>query len=179
MAFQASACTVVVWTEPWRPFAGHLLVLAKFLIVSKAVQFLPSLVFSADSRRCEWMIQRGKGQALGPNTDLVGLKYYRLVSEMPPQVFGLWWYSTTEFIKFRVHIDDAGIFSNSTEKRIIHQNSVFQRLKSCSLKVRLPKCYSAQTKILFLGHVINAGGVVIDSNKIVASPDVMAYRKIA
>ena len=67
-----------------------------------------------------------------------------------------------------VYLDDIIIFSSSFDEHIKDLREVFGRLKDAHLKLKPSKCYMAQYKIHYLGHVISADGIEPSVDKIEA-----------
>jgi hypothetical protein len=65
-----------------------------------------------------------------------------------------------------VFIDDIIIFSMTEEEHEKHLRLVLEKLRSNQLYVKFSKCEFWLTKVTFLGHVISAGGVSVDPNKV-------------
>ena len=68
----------------------------------------------------------------------------------------------------RVYIDDVVVFSRSAQEHMGHLKEIFQRLQNCGLKVKLSKCYFAQSRVHLLGHQVDAEGIRVDEEKIMA-----------
>ena len=54
------------------------------------------------------------------------------------------------------YLDDVLIFSKSWEEHLQHLNTVFDRFKTASLKIKLRKCQFFKTQLHYLGHKISA-----------------------
>jgi hypothetical protein len=65
-----------------------------------------------------------------------------------------------------VFIDDILIFSNTKEEHEKHLRLVLEKLRSNQLYVKFSKCEFWLTEVVFLGHVIAAGGVSVDPSKV-------------
>jgi hypothetical protein len=65
-----------------------------------------------------------------------------------------------------VFIDDILIFSKMMEEHEEHLRLVLEKLRSNQLYVKFSKCEFWLTKVIFLGHVISAGGVLVDPDKV-------------
>lgn len=68
----------------------------------------------------------------------------------------------------RVYIDDVVIFSRTLEDHLDHLRITFRRLHEHSLKIRISKCFFAQSRVSLLGHVLSEQGVAVDPAKILA-----------
>jgi hypothetical protein len=64
-----------------------------------------------------------------------------------------------------VFIDDILIFSK-TEEHEKHLRLVLEKLRSNQLYTKFGKCEFWLTKVVFLGHLISAGGVLVDPTKV-------------
>ncbi|KAG1956839.1 retrotransposable element [Pimephales promelas] len=67
-----------------------------------------------------------------------------------------------------VYIDDILIYSETFEDHVRDVRAVLQRLIDNQLYAKLPKCKFHQTQIAFLGYIISAEGVTMDSSKVEA-----------
>jgi hypothetical protein len=65
-----------------------------------------------------------------------------------------------------VFIDDILIFSKMEEEHEKHLRMVLEKLKSNQLYAKFNKCEFWLTKVIFLGHVISAGGMSVDPSKV-------------
>ncbi|XP_058757922.1 uncharacterized protein LOC131631166 [Vicia villosa] len=70
-----------------------------------------------------------------------------------------------------VFFDDILIYSTSFSDHIKHLQVVFQLMKDNCFFLKLSKCVFAAKQIDFLGHVISAGGVAPDAEKVKAILD--------
>lgn len=66
-----------------------------------------------------------------------------------------------------VYLDDIVIYSSSLEEHSVHLRKVFTRLREHTNSMS-SKCSFAQTKIQFLGHVIEHGRIRMDPAKVQA-----------
>jgi hypothetical protein len=66
-----------------------------------------------------------------------------------------------------VFIDDILIYSQSEEEHAGHLRMVLQRLREHQLYAKLSKCEFWIDEVLFLGHIINKEGLVVDLKKVV------------
>jgi hypothetical protein len=62
--------------------------------------------------------------------------------------------------------DDILVFSKMKEEQEKHLRLVLEKLRSNKLYVKFSKCEFWLTKVMFLGHVISAGGVSVDPGKL-------------
>jgi hypothetical protein len=65
-----------------------------------------------------------------------------------------------------VFIDDILIYSQSEEEHADHLKMVLQRLREHQLYAKLSKCEFWIDEVLFLGHIINKEGLVVDPKKV-------------
>ncbi|KAK1681407.1 hypothetical protein QYE76_042255 [Lolium multiflorum] len=67
-----------------------------------------------------------------------------------------------------VYFDDILIYSKNLEDHVQHVREVLCILRHEKLFANLPKCNFAQNKLVFLGFVVSANGIEVDSSKIEA-----------
>ena len=67
-----------------------------------------------------------------------------------------------------IFIDDNLVYSGSSEEHSEHLRIVLQTLREQQLYAKLSKCQLWLDRVAFLGHVISAEGVSVDSQKIEA-----------
>ena len=65
-----------------------------------------------------------------------------------------------------VYIDDTLIFSRNFDEQWLHLQELFGRLERCSLKLHPQKCQLALLEVEYLGHIVSAEGVCLNSIKI-------------
>jgi hypothetical protein len=65
-----------------------------------------------------------------------------------------------------VFIDDIQIFSKTMEEHEEHLRLVLEKLRSNQMYTKFNKCEFWLTEVVFLGHVISAGGVSVDPGRI-------------
>jgi hypothetical protein len=65
-----------------------------------------------------------------------------------------------------VFIDDILIYSQREEEHADHLRMVLQRLREHQLYAKLSKCEFWISEVLFLGHIINKEGLVVDPKKV-------------
>jgi hypothetical protein len=63
-------------------------------------------------------------------------------------------------------LDDILIFCKMEEEYEKHLRLVLEKLRSIQLYTKFSKCEFWLTKFAFLGHVISAGGVLVDPGKV-------------
>ena len=67
-----------------------------------------------------------------------------------------------------VYLDDIVVYSSTMEEHVHHLRLVFEKLREHQLYVKRKKCAFAQQRINFLGHVIEAGKVGMEVEKVKA-----------
>ncbi|KAI2645588.1 Transposon Tf2-9 polyprotein [Labeo rohita] len=67
-----------------------------------------------------------------------------------------------------VYLDDILIFSRSLQEHVQHVRQVLQRLLENGLYVKAEKCVFHAQSVPFLGYIVSAEGVRMDSNKVQA-----------
>jgi hypothetical protein len=65
-----------------------------------------------------------------------------------------------------VFIDDILVFSKTMEEHEEHLRLVLEKLRSNQLYAKFSKCEFWLTEVAFLGHIISAGGVLVDPGKV-------------
>jgi hypothetical protein len=65
-----------------------------------------------------------------------------------------------------VFIDNILVFSKTMEEHEDHLRLVLEKLRSNQLYAKFSKCEFWLTKVAFLGRIISAGGVSVDSGKV-------------
>jgi hypothetical protein len=65
-----------------------------------------------------------------------------------------------------VFIDDILVFSRTEEEHEVHLRLVMEKLRAHQLYAKFSKCEFWRTEVAFLGHIISAGGVSVDPNKV-------------
>jgi hypothetical protein len=65
-----------------------------------------------------------------------------------------------------VFIDDILIYSQNEQEHEEHLRKVLQRLQDCQLYAKLSQCEFWISEVLFLGHIINRDGLVVDPKKV-------------
>ena len=69
---------------------------------------------------------------------------------------------------YTVFLDDILVFSRSVKDHATHLRWVFGKLQENGLKAKAGKCSFGITSVEYLGHVIYAQGVSLDSSKVEA-----------
>ena len=67
-----------------------------------------------------------------------------------------------------IYIDDILVYSKTAEEHAEHLEKVFQKLRSNKLYAKGDKCDWGKLRIMFLGHELTQGGVMVDDQKIKA-----------
>jgi hypothetical protein len=67
-----------------------------------------------------------------------------------------------------VFFDDILIYSSTWAEHLQHVKMVFDTIRLNQLFVKQSKCIFGSTSIAYLGHVISANGVAMDSDKVAA-----------
>nr|XP_048324599.1 uncharacterized protein LOC125420961 [Ziziphus jujuba var. spinosa] len=67
-----------------------------------------------------------------------------------------------------VYLDDIVIYSNTMEEHLQHLRQVFQVLQDNELYIKLEKCSFAQKEVMYLGHKIKDGKLMMDEAKVQA-----------
>ncbi|KAI0520337.1 hypothetical protein KFK09_007809 [Dendrobium nobile] len=70
-----------------------------------------------------------------------------------------------------VYFDDILVYSTDWQQHLHHLRSLFEVLKQQKLFINLPKCEFATSKVSFLGFLVSAEGIQMDSNKVSAILD--------
>lgn len=67
-----------------------------------------------------------------------------------------------------VFFDDILVFGASWSEHLQHVKLVFEALRSHNLALKCSKCSFGASSVTYLGHVVSAGGVAMDSSKVEA-----------
>jgi hypothetical protein len=70
-----------------------------------------------------------------------------------------------------VFIDDILLYFQNEQEHEEHLRKVLQRLQDCQMYAKLSKCEFWISKVLFLCHIINQGGLAVDPKKVAAILD--------
>ena len=65
-----------------------------------------------------------------------------------------------------VFIDDILVYSKDAQEHEQHLKLVLQKLREKKLYTKLIKCDFWLKEVLFLGHIVSAGGIRVDPTKI-------------
>jgi hypothetical protein len=77
-----------------------------------------------------------------------------------------------------VFIDDILIYTQDEQEHEEHLRKILQRLRDCQLYAKLSKCEFLISEVLFLGHLINRDGLVVDQKKVAAIMDWKAPKDV-
>jgi hypothetical protein len=77
-----------------------------------------------------------------------------------------------------VFIDDILVYSQNEQEHEEHLRKVLQRLRDCQLYAKLSKCEFWISEVLFLGHIINREGLVVDPKKVATILDWKAPKDV-
>jgi len=64
------------------------------------------------------------------------------------------------------YLDDIIVYSENEDMHVKHLAEIFGRLDRYGLRIGLTKCEFGMSKILFLGHLISHGEIIIDPSKV-------------
>ena len=70
-----------------------------------------------------------------------------------------------------IFLDDICVYSKTEEEHLRHIQLVLEKLDEYNLKMKISKCSFGQRSVVFLGHIISAVGLHVDSKKIAAVAD--------
>ena len=77
-----------------------------------------------------------------------------------------------------VYLDDTNVFSRTFDDHIKYLCEVFTRIRKAGLKLNIEKCNFWMKRLPFLGHIIEAKGILPDSEKIIAVQNIQSPRSI-
>ena len=85
-----------------------------------------------------------------------------------PSIFQRWMDASLQGLKdfVLVYLDDVLVYTNTREEHEQCLRQLFQRFREKKMKVKRSKCQFFQERISFLGHVIEAGKLRIDKEKL-------------
>jgi len=64
------------------------------------------------------------------------------------------------------YVDDILCFSDSPERHCEHLTEILDRFRQAKLRLNVPKCKFALSKVVYLGHVLSPEGISVDQNKV-------------
>ena len=70
--------------------------------------------------------------------------------------------------KCLVYLDDIIVFGSTFHETLENLRCVMERLREAGLKLKAPKCKWFQKSVKYLGHIVSAGGISCDPEKIEA-----------
>ncbi|KAJ9509840.1 hypothetical protein QJQ45_011559 [Haematococcus lacustris] len=65
-----------------------------------------------------------------------------------------------------VYLDDILVMSKSVQDHLLHLKQVFELLRKNKLYAKLSKCEFMRYTLKFLGHLVTAGGIAVDPDKV-------------
>lgn len=69
-------------------------------------------------------------------------------------------------IEVLMYLDDIIVVGRTLEEHEAWLEKVFTQLHEAGLKLSLEKCQFYRTSVMYLGHVVTAGGVAMDPKKL-------------
>ena len=72
-----------------------------------------------------------------------------------------------------VYLDDICIFSRTFDSHLADVQEVFNRIRNAGLKLKPTKCHFFQKEIKYLGHIVNADGILPSPDKLKAIADML------
>ena len=76
------------------------------------------------------------------------------------------------------YLNDIVVFSKTFEEHCEHLKTVFDRLRSAGLSLRLSKCKFFYRKTEYLGHIISSDGIRVSDDKIKAVRDAVPPKNV-
>ena len=70
-----------------------------------------------------------------------------------------------------VYLDDILVYSNNADEHEMHLRKVFDHLRLHKLQAKLKRCEFGKPHVIYLGHVVGSGELVVDSDKVAAVLD--------
>jgi hypothetical protein len=67
-----------------------------------------------------------------------------------------------------VYLDDVLMYSKTADEHLEHIRLVLRELQRHQLHIKLSKCYFGRSSVNFLGHVVEAGQIRMDPDKVEA-----------
>ena len=77
-----------------------------------------------------------------------------------------------------VYLDDIVVYIKTLNEHEMHLKKVFQRLREHKLYMKPEKCKFSREQIMFLGHKISEGQIMMDERKVQAMIDWPAPTKV-
>ena len=76
-----------------------------------------------------------------------------------------------QYVTLLFYLDDICVFAEMADQMLDQIELVFSRLKEFHLKIKPKKSYFFQTSITFLGHILSAKGISLNSEKVAKVKD--------
>lgn len=70
------------------------------------------------------------------------------------------------YINAIVYIDDCVLYTKTFEEHVEKLSDLLQYFREANMKLKVSKCYFAQSKLKFLGYIIDREGVKLDKSKV-------------
>ena len=67
-----------------------------------------------------------------------------------------------------VYLDDVLVYSDNEDEHETHLHQVFDWLREHKLQAKLKKCKFGKLHVKYLGHVVGAGKLSVDRDKVAA-----------
>ncbi len=77
------------------------------------------------------------------------------------------------------YLDDIIIFSKTFEKYIVRLDTVFQRLTTANIKLKLSKCVFCANSVEYLGHIVSSEGIKPDPKKLLRVKDMKQLANVS
>ena len=71
-----------------------------------------------------------------------------------------------QLVTLLLYLDDICLFATSIDEVLDHIELLFKWLEEFNLKIKPKKCHFFQCSIVFLGHVLSAGGISVNPKKL-------------
>ena len=76
------------------------------------------------------------------------------------------WDIYQQFVTLLLVLDHICTFASSVDEMVDHIEIVFNWLKSFNLKIKPRKCLLSQYSVVFLGYVLSAGEISVNTDKV-------------
>ncbi len=77
-----------------------------------------------------------------------------------------------------VYLDDVLIFSRTFEEHVEHLREVLTCIRDANLCIKLKKCFFAQLRTQYLGHIISGDGIEPDPGKLAAVKELLPPKNV-